>query len=149
MGGRRWMLMKHGARAPRRSVGGGRRGGPLRAFAVPCASASWSEHLLSSTLTLAAVAAWLVFARTRDAWTRLAALLLVPAVAMTRPEAIVHVALVPLWTLWRDSVEEPASRGRRWRDALASGGALGVSAALVWVGVLRPHDHPPLLAADL
>src|SRR5437762_10747711 len=104
MGGRRWMLMKHGARAPRRSVGGGRRGGPLRAFAVPCASASWSEHLLSSTLTLAAVAAWLVFARTRDAWTRLAALLLVPAVAMTRPEAIVHVALVPLWTLWRDFV---------------------------------------------
>ena len=100
-------------------------------------SASASEHVLSSTLTVMALWAWLHGFSKGDVVTRLLALACVPAVALIRVDAWPQLAMIPLSTAL---VGPPSAAPRR---------AVGWTAAfaIVWLAtaaILRPvvANHP-------
>jgi len=89
-------------------------------------SASSSEHVLSSTLTVMALWLWLRALNRRDLVLGLLALSLLPLVAFTRAEAWVQLAAIPLWGLLRD-------RGERLHDVPGEGRLRMTSTLVFWL----------------
>jgi hypothetical protein len=108
-------------------------------------SASSSEHVLASTLTIAQLAAWLAGVRRRDPWLILLAMLLLPAAVLTRVDALIQVALIPLWSL---------ARGRSsWRPYFLYALVAAATGVLAYVAIVRTSNHPspelPMMAQAL
>jgi hypothetical protein len=107
-------------------------------------SASSSEHVLASALTVALLMAWLRALKSGDLLWLLLALVLVPAASLSRVETIIQVALVPLWTLLPDRVEssETLRLRRSWWRYVLFASVIGATAVLVYRAVVIPSKHP-------
>lgn len=104
------------------------------------AAASGSVHVPVATAALAALAAWLRFARARRRVDAVLACALLPVCALTRPDALPYLGALALWSV--------APPGAKWRAALRDAAcfacAWGATAALTWHDVIRLADHPML-----
>ncbi len=116
-------------------------------------SISGSDHVLSATLVLGALAAWIHGVGRRDPLLLCLALALVVAASLTRLDAWPWLAAVPLWP-WLLGEEE---RGARAPEASRRLAGLTALYGLVWcaIGVLGylaialPSHHPYPGAGDL
>src|SRR5207249_1901276 len=103
-------------------------------------AASGSEHVLSSTLTIAVLLAWTRGVQRRRRTLLVLALLLVPFVALTRPDAWPALAMVPLWSLLRPRGQD--DRRREIYLALGYAALWAAVGAIVYVAVVVPAHHP-------
>jgi hypothetical protein len=102
-------------------------------------SASPREHVLAQTATILLLWCW-IRAHRRGDWMALAiALLLIPVVALIRPDSWVLLVAVPLFTLLRDPGDENRL-GRR--PALAFYAVWAAVGVLVYFAVVIPSHHP-------
>ena len=99
-------------------------------------SASPSEHVLSAALTLMALFLWTNGAKANQWVPRVCALCLVPAAALTRPDALPQLAIIPLWGLFA------ASSKRKWIDPILFSAVWLLTAVATWYLVVIPSKHP-------
>ena len=99
-------------------------------------SASPSEHVLSAALTLLALFLWTSGAKTAHWLPKVCALCLVPAAALTRPDALPQLAIIPLWGLFA------APPKRRWLDPVLFSAVWVIAAVATWYLVVIPSKHP-------
>jgi len=125
-----------------------------------CISATTSEHVLASTLCLALLLCWLRAARTGDALWFAAAVLLFPAVCLTRVDMTVQALAVLPWPLLSDRVERSAParisangggregaqpRPPRWMIvALGAVALITVCVAYQWIALPSQHPMPEM-----
>lgn len=105
-------------------------------------SASPSEHVLASTLTLAALWLWLRAERLDSKLDAALALLLMAAAVLTRVEAWIQIAAIGLWGVLRDPVEEAPPASVRWRYALVFLGAWLLVGAFGYYAIVLPSHEP-------
>ncbi len=111
-------------------------------------SASASDHVLASTLAIAAMLAWTRGSRRADPLWQATALALIPAVALTRADSLPVLAAIPLWAWFRDPGERGVGPARAWLSLAAYGAMLVGTALLVYHGVVIPSHHPSPDASD-
>jgi hypothetical protein len=118
------------------------------------ASASPSEHILSSTMTLLLLFSWLRAFRTGDMLATALSLLLLPAIVLTRADAWMQLSAVPFWAVLAARHQASGEAPRGHRQAWVLGGAYGVTwlatGFIAYYLVVLPSRHPgPELAAVL
>lgn len=109
-------------------------------------SASPSEHVLASTLTLAGLWAWLRAQRFDSRAGALLALLLLAGAVMTRAEFWVQIVAIAAWGILRDPVEQAPAPPRRWRFAAVFAATwLLVGVAAYFTIVVPSHQPGPAI----
>ncbi|MCK6557208.1 hypothetical protein L6Q96_21920 [Candidatus Binatia bacterium] len=107
-------------------------------------SATPSEHVLASTLCIGLLLSWLIAARGGDRLWLAMAVLLFPAVCVTRVDMAVPAAAPLLWPLLRDRIErEDGLHGRAlWWRAAVMATAAAAALAVTYRFVALPSHHP-------
>ena len=124
------------------------------------ASASPNEHVLASTLALAALWAFVVSQQRRDPWLGLASMALAACAVCTRADAWPALGAIPLWSLWRDreapqQVDEgllAAARSRRlgtWAWSAAFWAVWAGVGTLAYFYIVVPSNHPAPTVDDV
>jgi hypothetical protein len=108
-------------------------------------SASPSEHVLASTLTMLALVLWTFAARDHRWWLGAAALMVLPAIAFTRADAVPQLLLVPLWGLaarWEACAGDKRLRWVDWIAVAVYGAVVAAIGIATWRLVVIPSHHP-------
>ena len=108
-------------------------------------SASPSEHVLAAALTMLALVLWTWAARDHRWWLGAAALLVAPAAAFARADALPQLMMIPLWGLVARAQSNAPHRRLARKDGIAVGVYCVVLAGIglaAWRLVIVPARHP-------